>query len=47
VIALWYRFLGAGRTATRFGVISDGRYFPLAAALITTATLFSQTSIAW
>jgi hypothetical protein len=48
VIVLWYRFSNsAGITGTHFGVISGGRYFPLPATLITNATAWSQTSIAW
>ena len=47
LIALWYRLSSTGFTAVHFGVISDGRYFPLPAALITTPTFYDQTSIAW
>jgi hypothetical protein len=52
VIALWYRFpgptfSGPGTAALHFGVIRDGRFYPLPAALITTPTLYNQTAIAW
>jgi hypothetical protein len=51
VIALWYRLsfsgTGTGISAMHFGVISDGRFFPLPETLITPQTLGSPTSIAW
>ena len=52
VIALWYRFpsptfSGPGTAAMHFGVIRDGRFYPLPASLVTTPTLYAQTAIAW
>ena len=49
MIVLWYRFGTSDltSTSTHFGVISNGRFFPLPAALITSPTLFSPMSIAW
>jgi hypothetical protein len=49
VIGLWHRppFSSIGTNTVYFGVISDGRFFPLPAALITSPTLSSQASIAW
>jgi hypothetical protein len=47
LIVLWYRFGANEATSIHFGVISNGRFFPLPATLITNPTLFSQMSIAW
>ena len=52
VIALWYRFpgptfSGPGTAAMHFGVIKDGRFYPLPATLITPPVLYAQTAIAW
>jgi hypothetical protein len=47
LIVLWYRIAANEVTTTHFGVISNGRFFPLPAALITDPTFFSPMSIAW
>jgi hypothetical protein len=47
VIALWWRLVGNQPGDIHFGVISDGRFSPLPATLITTPALFSPTAIAW
>jgi hypothetical protein len=52
VIVLWYRFSPPGYSGTgvnfiHFGVISNGRFFPLPASLIKAWTLYTQAAIAW
>jgi hypothetical protein len=47
LIVLWWDFAGDQIGDIHFGVISNGRFSPLPASLITAPTEYSQTSIAW